>query len=87
MLNNRTSAKVMNEQLGSKITNLCVACMDVGGTTPRMKEIERSRKPESRAMQEQLPRDSVAFLAQYLLVWGALILIILNPHLIRPDLC
>ena len=40
------------------------------------------QEPESRAMQEQLPMDAVA-----LLVSHALILIILNPNLIRPDLC
>ena len=41
---------------------------DGRGTTPRMEEVERSRKPEprakqepeSRALQEQLPRDAVA---------------------------
>jgi hypothetical protein len=31
-------------------------CMDAGGTTPRMGEVELRREQQSRAMQEQLPR-------------------------------
>ena len=37
-----------------------VAYRDVGGTTPRMEEVERSRKPEPRTKQEQLPEDAGA---------------------------
>jgi IS5 family transposase len=41
---------------GATRQSLADDCMDAGGTSPWMDELGRSRMPEPRAMQEQLPR-------------------------------
>ena len=70
LINKGTSAKVMTDQLESKIINLCVAYMDVG----------EGREQERKLCETQA-------IARLLLAFRALILIILNPNLIRPYLC
>ena len=40
-----------------------VAYRDVGGTTPRMEEVERSRKPEPRAKQEARAENEAGAIA------------------------